>query len=167
MTNCTTRPTGPCIRPSVWGKGVLSAVNRAPAYSTAFESERTGRPRMGRASPCGRFRRSRVLISDAAAAGDKRRHRRPRAIWNRGGLCRATGRAVCAPVGGGLSRGGRLSQRDSLSESRTAFRRVHHENYRKLLFGKRHLLACQIKEDAVYIEYVIDGRQDDQWLLET
>lgn len=41
------------------------------------------------------------------------------------------------------------------------------EKYRKMLFGKWYLMLYQIKGDAVLIEYVIDGRQDYQWLLET
>ena len=41
-------------------------------------------------------------------------------------ICRTTGRAACAPVGRGLSRGGCFSQKVSLSESCTAFRRVHY-----------------------------------------
>lgn len=39
------------------------------------------------------------------------------------------------------------------------------EKYRKLIFGKWHLVLYQIKESTVYIEYVIDGRQDYEWLL--
>ncbi len=41
------------------------------------------------------------------------------------------------------------------------------EKYRKMLFGKWYLLLYQIRGNAVYIEYVIDGRQDYQWLLKT
>lgn len=39
------------------------------------------------------------------------------------------------------------------------------EKYRKLIFDKYHILLYQIKEQTVYVEYVIDGRQDYQWLL--
>ena len=39
------------------------------------------------------------------------------------------------------------------------------EKYRKMVFDKWHLLIYQVKDDKVYIEYVIDGRQDYQWLL--
>lgn len=40
------------------------------------------------------------------------------------------------------------------------------EKYRKMVFDKWHLLIYQIKGEKVYIEYVIDGRQDHQWLFE-
>lgn len=41
------------------------------------------------------------------------------------------------------------------------------EKYRKMLFGKWYLMLYQIKGNTVLIEYVIDGRQDYQWLLKT
>lgn len=37
--------------------------------------------------------------------------------------------------------------------------------YRKLLFSKRYLLIYQVKKDTVYIDYVLDCRQDYRWLL--
>lgn len=37
--------------------------------------------------------------------------------------------------------------------------------YRKLLFEKRYLLIYQIKESAVYVDAVVDTRQDYGWLL--
>lgn len=37
--------------------------------------------------------------------------------------------------------------------------------YRKFLMGKRYLLIYQIKGDAVYVDYVVDCRQDYSWLL--
>jgi plasmid stabilization system protein ParE len=37
--------------------------------------------------------------------------------------------------------------------------------YRKLLMCKRYLLIYQIKNNAVYIDYNIDCRQDYSWLL--
>ena len=37
--------------------------------------------------------------------------------------------------------------------------------YRKLLMGKRYLLIYQIKGDTVYVDYVVDCRQDYGWLL--
>ena len=40
------------------------------------------------------------------------------------------------------------------------------EKYRKMIFAKRYLLIYQIKGERVYIEYVVDGRQDYQWLLQ-
>ena len=39
------------------------------------------------------------------------------------------------------------------------------EKYRKLIFDKYHILLYQIKGQVVYVEYVIDERQDYQWLL--
>ena len=39
------------------------------------------------------------------------------------------------------------------------------EKYRKMVFGKWYLLIYQIKGDTVYIEYLIDGRSDYQWLF--
>lgn len=41
------------------------------------------------------------------------------------------------------------------------------EKYRKMIFSKRYILIYQIKGDRVYIECVIDGRQDYQWLLDS
>ena len=37
--------------------------------------------------------------------------------------------------------------------------------YRKLLLEKRYLLVYQIKENNVYVEAVVDTRQDYGWLL--
>ncbi len=37
--------------------------------------------------------------------------------------------------------------------------------YRKLLLEKRYLLVYQIKEKTVYVDAVIDTRQDYGWLL--
>ena len=34
-----------------------------------------------------------------------------------------------------------------------------------MVFNKRYILIYQIKGETVYIEFVIDGRQDYQWLL--
>lgn len=39
------------------------------------------------------------------------------------------------------------------------------EKYRKLLLEKRYLLIYQIKEKTVYVDSVIDTRQDYGWLL--
>ncbi len=36
--------------------------------------------------------------------------------------------------------------------------------YRKLLMGKRYLLIYQIKGETVYVDYVVDCRQDYVWL---
>ena len=40
------------------------------------------------------------------------------------------------------------------------------EKYRKIVFGKWYLLIYQIKGERVFVEYVIDGRQDYQWLIQ-
>ena len=37
--------------------------------------------------------------------------------------------------------------------------------YRQLVIGKRYLLIYQKVNDTVYIDYVVDGRQDYGWLL--
>jgi hypothetical protein len=37
--------------------------------------------------------------------------------------------------------------------------------YRKLLFSKRYLLIYQIKQGMVYVDYIVDCRQDYGWLL--
>ncbi len=37
--------------------------------------------------------------------------------------------------------------------------------YRKLLLEKRYLLVYQIKENTVYVDAVVDARQDYGWLL--
>ena len=37
--------------------------------------------------------------------------------------------------------------------------------YRKKLAAKRYLLIYQIKDNTVYIDYVLDCRQDYKWLL--
>ncbi|HBW37863.1 type II toxin-antitoxin system RelE/ParE family toxin [Desulfosporosinus sp. BICA1-9] len=38
------------------------------------------------------------------------------------------------------------------------------EKYRKLLLEKRYLLVYQIKENTVYVDAVVDTRQDYGWL---
>lgn len=38
--------------------------------------------------------------------------------------------------------------------------------YRKMVFGKWYLLIYQIKGERVFVEYVVDGRQDYQWLIQ-
>ena len=40
------------------------------------------------------------------------------------------------------------------------------EKYRKMVFGKWYLLIYQIKGERVFVGYVIDGRQDYQWLIQ-
>lgn len=38
--------------------------------------------------------------------------------------------------------------------------------YHKMLIEKRYLLLFQIKDDIVYVDYVVDCRQDYGWLIE-
>ncbi len=37
--------------------------------------------------------------------------------------------------------------------------------YRKKLVAKRYLLIYQIKDTSVYVDYVVDCRQDYKWLI--
>lgn len=37
--------------------------------------------------------------------------------------------------------------------------------YRKLLCQKRYLLLYQIKDDTVYLDFVVDCRQDYSWIV--
>lgn len=37
--------------------------------------------------------------------------------------------------------------------------------YRKLIVDKRYLLIYQIKDYTVYIDYIVDCRQDYRWLI--
>lgn len=37
--------------------------------------------------------------------------------------------------------------------------------YRYLVFEKRFMLLYQIKDQTVYVDYVVDCRQDYQWLM--
>lgn len=37
--------------------------------------------------------------------------------------------------------------------------------YRTLVFEKRYLLIYQLQENTVYVDYVVDCRQDYQWLI--
>jgi plasmid stabilization system protein ParE len=37
--------------------------------------------------------------------------------------------------------------------------------YRKLLVDKRYLLIYQIKDDTIYIDYLVDCRQNYSWLI--
>lgn len=37
--------------------------------------------------------------------------------------------------------------------------------YRYLLFEKRYMLIFQVKDNTVYVDYVIDCRQDYEWLI--
>lgn len=37
--------------------------------------------------------------------------------------------------------------------------------YRKKLVAKRYLLIYQIKDNIVYVDYVVDCRQDYKWLI--
>ena len=42
---------------------------------------------------------------------------------------------------------------------------IPHNKYRSLLFGKRYLIIFQIKDDTVFVDHVLDCRQDYEWLL--
>lgn len=42
---------------------------------------------------------------------------------------------------------------------------IPERKYRKLLLKKRYLMLYQVKAERVYIEYVVDCRQDYQWLI--
>ncbi len=37
--------------------------------------------------------------------------------------------------------------------------------YRKMMFDKRYLIIYQVKSDKVYLDFVVDCRQDYNWLL--
>ncbi len=37
--------------------------------------------------------------------------------------------------------------------------------YRKLLVDKRYLLIYQIKDETVFIDYIVDCRQDYRWMI--
>ncbi|HEY8910653.1 MAG TPA: type II toxin-antitoxin system RelE/ParE family toxin [Desulfosporosinus sp.] len=37
--------------------------------------------------------------------------------------------------------------------------------YRKMIINKRYCLVYQIKAETVYIDYILDCRQDYQWLM--
>jgi len=37
--------------------------------------------------------------------------------------------------------------------------------YRKMIISKRYLLIYQIRDEAVFIEYILDCRQNYKWLL--
>lgn len=39
-------------------------------------------------------------------------------------------------------------------------------DYRYLVFGKRYLLIYTVKDDHVFVNWVIDGRQDYQWIFQ-
>ena len=39
------------------------------------------------------------------------------------------------------------------------------KKYRKIPFGKSYLMIYQIKKNKVYVDYIIDCRQDYKWLL--
>jgi len=36
--------------------------------------------------------------------------------------------------------------------------------YRKMLVGKRYLVIYQVSENSVFVDYILDCRQDYQWL---
>lgn len=49
--------------------------------------------------------------------------------------------------------------------ARLSFDDASYSNYRKLIFEKHYIIIYQIIGDTVHIEYVVDAKQDYQWLL--
>lgn len=45
------------------------------------------------------------------------------------------------------------------------FDEIPANKYRKKLVAKRYLLIYQIKDNTVYVDYILDCRQDYKWLL--
>ena len=43
---------------------------------------------------------------------------------------------------------------------------IPRNTYRFVLFGKRYMIIFQIIDDVVYVDYVVDCRQDYGWLLQ-
>lgn len=43
---------------------------------------------------------------------------------------------------------------------------ISSHKYRYLLFQKRYMLIYQMVDDIVYVNYVIDTRQDYEWLIQ-
>ena len=51
---------------------------------------------------------------------------------------------------------------------RFPFLNAHHIpawKYRKMTVKNRYLILFQIREDVVYVDFIIDGRQDYHWLV--
>jgi len=42
---------------------------------------------------------------------------------------------------------------------------VLHNKYHKMVVESRYLLLYQIKDTTVFVDYIIDGRQDYNWLV--
>lgn len=42
---------------------------------------------------------------------------------------------------------------------------IPYNKYRKLVILKRYLVIYQIQERKIFVDYVLDGRQDYQWLI--
>lgn len=42
---------------------------------------------------------------------------------------------------------------------------IPQNKYHKMFIGKWYLVLYQIKDDTVYIDYILDCRQDYQWLV--
>ena len=42
---------------------------------------------------------------------------------------------------------------------------VSRNKYHKMVVDNRYLILYQIKDDVVFVDYVIDGRQDYSWLV--
>lgn len=48
---------------------------------------------------------------------------------------------------------------------RVSFDDITYSNYRKLIFADHYIILYQIIGDTVHVEYVVDARQDYQWML--
>lgn len=42
---------------------------------------------------------------------------------------------------------------------------IPNHSYRYLLFEKRYMMVFQVKDNTVYVDYIVDRRQDFGWLL--
>ena len=42
---------------------------------------------------------------------------------------------------------------------------VPHNKYHKMVLDSRYLLLFQIRDSVVFVDYIIDGRQDYSWLV--
>lgn len=59
----------------------------------------------------------------------------------------------------------------SLSQMPERFPFLHAEfippnKYHKMVVSKRYLVLYQIKDQAVYVDYIVDCRQDYKWLIQ-
>ena len=42
---------------------------------------------------------------------------------------------------------------------------ISHNRYRKMLCAKRYLIIYEVLDDTVFVDYVLDCRQDYEWML--